>query len=138
MMLRVFAMARPSRPLGERDLVSTADSGAGTVSERASRLALSVANASMADIDRDDADRVIGMLRALAPTAIDRLANDPEFGTGALIVRERLKRLEARGGKHLHPSDWKDDDRAVIKAVASTLSRRYRSYLAGSASRKLP
>lgn len=115
-----------------------ADTGSGTVSQRAARLAHAVASASMEDIDRDEADRVIGLLRALAASAVDRLATNPEFGTGVLILRERVRRMEARGGRHLAPSEWKDDDRAVLKAVTATLSRRYRSYLSSPTAKKLP
>ena len=137
MMLRVFAMARPSRPASERALVLEAASSSGTAAERAARLAKAVAATALDEIDREDAERVIGLLRQLAPTAVDQLATAPEFATAEMIVRERVRRLEARGGKRLSPPNWADEDREVLRAVVATLSRRYRTYLSGGR-RKLP
>lgn len=126
---RIYAMARPARPAAERELVWEGAGSAGSIAERAGRLARLVATAAMAEIDQDDGDRVISLLRQIAPTPVDRLATNPEFSTGALIVKERMRRLEARGGKHLPPTQWQEEDRQVVVAVAATLSRRYRTYL---------
>lgn len=127
--MRIFAMARPARPAAERDLVWEAAGTVGPIAERAGRLARLVASAAMDDIDRDDSDRVIGLLRQLAPSPVDRLATSPEFSTGVLVMKERVRRLEARGGKHLPPAAWAEDNRQVLSAVASTLTRRYRTFL---------
>ena len=137
MILRVFSMARPSRPASERALVVEAASASGTAVERATRLAKAVAAIALDEIDREDAERVIGLLRQLAPTAVDQLATAPEFATAEMIVRQRVRRLEARGGKRLSQPQWADEDREVLKAVVATLSRRYRTYLSGGC-RKLP
>jgi hypothetical protein len=126
---RVHAMARPTRPIAERDLVRVAAAGAGSALNRARRLGRAVAEAAIADIDMDPADRVIGLLRALAASPVDRLANDPMFDTGALIVAARLARLRARGGRHLPEREWPAENREVLASVASTLARRYRVHL---------
>ncbi|MBZ9650328.1 hypothetical protein K9B33_22615 [Sphingobium sp. 3R8] len=115
--------------MAERLLVWEAAGSEGSIAERAARLARSVAAAAMAEIDQDEGDRVIALLRQLAPSFVDRLATDPEFSTGALIVKERVRRLEARGGKHLPQSEWCEENRQVLHAVAATLARRYRTFL---------
>lgn len=134
---RPFAMARPARPRAERLLVVEAAGRSGTIVERATRLARAVATTAMGAIDRDEADRVIELLRQLAPTSVDELASGPDFATGDLILRERVRRLEARGGKRLRAEQWAEEDREVLEVVVATLARRYRNYLSVS-SKKLP
>ncbi|WP_126172854.1 hypothetical protein [Altericroceibacterium xinjiangense] len=128
-MLRVYAMARPRRPALERVAVIEAAGDRGSASCRATRLAETVAAEAMRRIDADPAEAMIAALRLLDPSAVDILAADAEIDTASLIVAERVKRLEARGGQRLPEREWRHEDRATVEAVASVLARRYRKYL---------
>ena len=125
----MFAMARPRRPEVERAAVVEAAAGAGTVTARAARLARAVAAAALAQVDLLPDDEIIGLLRALDPSPVARLALDPAVDTAALIIVERVRRLEARGGRRLAEREWRDEDQAILAAVATILARRYRAML---------
>lgn len=127
----VYAMARPRRPAVERDLVRQAAGRAGGAAERAVRLARRVAAATMLEMDAEETDRVLQLLRAIAADPMTRLASDPEIDTAALIRSEREKRAAGRGGRRLRERDWPAEDREILAAVSDTLSRRYRAMLAG-------
>lgn len=127
---RVFAMARPCRPDAERLALIAAAGDAGTATERAARVARLVAAAALQDVDLSPADRIVTLLRMASGDPIDRLATDPEIDTAGLIVAERVRRLEARGGRRLPESEWQIEDREIARAVAGKLSARYRKLLA--------
>ena len=126
--LRVYAMARPRRPAAEREAVRAAADGRGSAAQRASRLADRVAAAALSYVDADPADRLLEIVRA-DKSPIDTLATDAEIDTASLIVAERKRRLECRGGQHLPERQWLIEDRATVAAVASQLAERYRRHL---------
>lgn len=126
----VYAMARPRRPAAERAAVIAAAGRQGSAAQRAARLAETVARAALADIDGDPADRVIAALRSIEPTPVDILATDAEIDTASLIVAERVRRMQCRGGRRLAERAWPADDDETVRAVAETLARRYRKQLA--------
>lgn len=122
---RVFA-SRPARPLSERGAVVQAiREMPGSVAAQARQLAKLVAAEAMNEIDRDPADTIIGLLRALECPPINMLATDPEIDTGALIRAERVAGLIVRGGRRLPERDWEADDRRILRKVEDRLARRY-------------
>jgi hypothetical protein len=125
MMLAVYAMARPRRPDAEREAVLSAPAGDGSAAQRARTLARAVVSAAVQDMDQDPGDRLVSLLMPLSVTPIARLATDPEIGTAGLIVRERMRRMEARGGRRLQEWEWCREDREIAATVTAVLAERY-------------
>lgn len=130
MFMRVYAMARPRRPMGEAALVRAAADASGSALERARRVATLVTAAAMQDVDREPEAEIIGLLLTLNPNPILSLATDPEIDTAALIRDERAHRTACRGGRRLREREWPSEDRAVAQVVADKLAERYRRHLA--------
>jgi hypothetical protein len=118
-------MGRPRRPDAERVAVLAAAGTQGSVQARAVRLAKRVVADTMAEIDRDPAERVIALLRDLDPTPLRALATDPEIDTAAVIRAERQARLDGRGGRRLPELEWPIEDREVARAAVAILAKRY-------------
>ncbi|UUL82231.1 hypothetical protein [Sphingomonas qomolangmaensis] len=127
--MRVYAMARPRRPLSERDAVRAAAGVSGSVTCRATALARRVAAATIAEIDRPHAERILSLLNAMTGDPVTALATDAEIDTAALVVAARTRRLEARGGRRLPEAGWANEDREIAAEVAHVLARRYRAHL---------
>ncbi len=130
MRVRVFAMARPRRPDAERDAVREAARGQGPAKQRAAWVARRVAVAALQDIDLDPNDRIVKLLRLASGDPVDRLATDPDIDTASLILAERQRRAEARGGRRLPEREWAREDREIVQAVSARLAERYRRLLA--------
>lgn len=129
----VYSMARPRRPAIEKHAVLAAAGTDGSMSRRATRLADRVARAALEYVDADPADRLLAILHGEDRAPIDTLATDAEIDTASLIVAERMRRLEARGGQHLPERQWLVEDRATVKAVADILAERYRRFFRSQA-----
>ena len=124
-------MARPRRPASERECVRAAAADVpGTAARRAAIVAERVAAATLCFIDGAPGDRVSALLRRMAHCPIETLATDADIDTAGLVSIERIRRLEARGGRRLLERDWPAEDRAIGAAVTKLLARRYRGYLA--------
>lgn len=126
---RVFAMARPRRPEQERLAVLEGANGRGTASQRAARLAADVTALAIEEVDISPDDRVLSLLRDLAPTPARTLATDPTIDTAGLILAERTRRLASRSGRRLPEREWTQEDREIATAVTAVLMRRYRRIL---------
>lgn len=128
-LIAVYAMARPRRPVVERQAVLAAAIGKGSQSQRAAQLADRVAVAALKYVDADPADRLANMLRDRDRTPVSILATDAEIDTASLIIAERVRRLESRGGQLLQERHWTAENRATVAAVAAQLTERYRRFL---------
>ncbi len=127
--VRVFAMARPRRPACERDAVIAAARPDGTAAARARALARDVAQAAIEDIDRAPEDRLMLLLAPEPVSLVQLLATDAEMGASALVVRERLRRMEGRSGRRLREWEWRAEDREISSTVTAALAKRYARYL---------
>lgn len=128
----VFAMARPGRPAAEREAVlEAAAQMTGSHAQRARRLAHAVAQLTLREIDGPAVDRVLLLLRTLDATPAAVLATDPEIDTAAMIRAERIRRLEAAGGRRSLPAEWPAEDRELLRIVTDQLAKRYARHLVG-------
>ncbi len=125
----VLQMARPRRPVAERDAVRAAATGRGTAAQRALHLARAVAKRTLAEIDRDPEEHIFRLLRDLEPSPLDVLATSPEIDTAALFVAERVRRLRDRAGRRLSDGELDIEDTEIIAAVTRKLTDRYRKHL---------
>lgn len=124
----VFAMARPGRPAIEREAVlEAAAQMTGSHAQRARRLAHAVAQLTLREIDGPAADRVLLLLRTLDATPAAVLATDPEIDTAGMIRAERIRRLEATGGRRSLPAE----DRELLRTITDQLAKRYARHLVG-------
>lgn len=126
---RVFAMARPRRPASECDAVIAAARPEGTAAARARALARAIVEAAIEDIDRTPEDRLMLLLAPEPVSLVQLLATDADMGVTALVVRERLKRMEARSGQRLREWEWRTEDREIISTITAILAKRYARYL---------
>lgn len=126
----IMAMGRPARPFAEREAVRAAVAGmTGSAAQRARRLASTVAEIALREIDGDSGDRLLLLLRALDASPAAVLATDAEIDTGATIRAERVRRLEAAGGRRTPPAEWDAEDRDVLRVVTDQLAKRYARHL---------
>ncbi|GGO90826.1 hypothetical protein GCM10011329_04090 [Stakelama pacifica] len=125
-------MARPRRPIAERDLVRRAAGDIGSAKMRAQRLASRVARETMAAVDRDPGERIFDLLRTYDDDPARALATSPDIDTAALVRAARLARLEARGFRRLLPAEAANEDEAVCAEVGQRLAERYRRHLSGN------
>lgn len=129
---RVYAMARPSRPLSERDAVRQAVAGThGSNAQRAARLAATVAQASLQNLDGDAAARLLSLLATFGSSATAELVSDPEIDTAAAFRAERAARAEARGWRRLSEIEANEEDRQIVASVTDLLRKRYVRALVG-------
>lgn len=130
----VWAMARPRRCASEGPLLHLAVAELQiTGSTRAQSLALADAVARLAVLPFIASDEFAAQLdrtAALVTTpALATLAVDPALGVEALAMAEAVRAFEARGCRHLSPSDWPRADASLRAAVAKRLVERYRKGL---------
>ena len=130
MRMRVYAMARPRRPVAEREAVLAAAGEIGSAKCLAERLARAVAAKAMEFVDADPADRMIALLGGESDDPVRTLAHDPEIDTIGLILAERKKRLECLGGQWPSERQWAAENRRTLEAIAATLAQRYRRMIA--------
>lgn len=123
--LRVYA-CRPARPASEKEAVKRAvQAYHGSISSQAQRLAAAVAVEALREIDENDADAIISLLRAIGRSPVNQLATDPVIDTGALIRADRADAAAARGGRRLPEADWPAEDRRTLRNVTAKLAQRY-------------
>lgn len=129
---RVYAMARPCRPASERAAVREAVAGThGSNAQRAARLAGTVAQASLQNLDGDAAGRLLSLLAMLGSSATAQLIADPDIDTAAAFRAERAARAEARGWRRLSEIEADEEDRQILASVTDLLRKRYVRALVG-------
>lgn len=129
--IRVYAMARPSRPPMEAALVAAATGHMqGSARSRARWLARQVASAALRDVDADDVQSQLARLGLnLGASPVEMLALHPDIDTARLIQDERARRLQQRGYRHLPEREWETENQAIIDAVAAILCGRYERHM---------
>lgn len=132
---RVYAMARPCRPIIEQKLLSLAVDELGLTGSRraqARALALEVAEAAIAALRSVPGD-LSSQLRVaeieITRPAIWRLATDPTCGIEGVACAEAVRQFEALGCRRLPASEWSGADRDLVNAVAQRLIERFRKRL---------
>lgn len=114
-------------------LIAAVEIGAqGSRAAVAAAIAVEVARLAVIDVTASDDD--LGAKLELATAHLEQpaltcLATDPEIDTASIVVREAVRRFEARGCRHLGPSEWSCADASLRDAVATRLSGRYRRAL---------
>lgn len=127
--MRVFAMARPRRCAREGELLRVAATELQIDgSTRAQALALAEAVAALAVLPFVAGDEFAAQLDRTA-AALAALASDPAIGVEAVAVAEALRAFEARGCRHLPPTEWSRADAALRSAVRNRLVERFRKAL---------
>lgn len=125
-------MGRPARCGHETALVRGAvkeQALKGSNRAKAAQLAAVVAKITLAHLRADDENfeavlRLSGSQIALPMTFA--LATDPGVDVARVLVGEAAKQFEARGLRHLPAECWKSSDAALLEAVGSKLSERFR------------
>ena len=126
------AMARPRCNPIERELLPQAARelrALGSRSAKAKAIAREVARIALLDVMANDEDTAmrIDLARAkLEIPAVAALATIPELDTAAIITAEAVRQFEARGCRHLYPSEWEIANAALREAVTKRLAGRYR------------
>lgn len=129
MFLRVFAMARPARPMAERDAVRAAAPCHGSARARARWVASAVARAAIAAVDRDPLDGLADLLRPRTASPIDQLATNADYGATRLVIAYRSQRVVDRGGQRPREIEWLLEDRMAAASIEAALAERYRRFL---------
>lgn len=131
----VRGMARPRRPVGEREAVRAAAVELPALSARAAAgvIARRVAAAAMSDAEIDPTDAVALALAELAATVdgspVTTLATCPEIDTMAVVRAHRLAAFEARGCSQLPEWQWPAERAAAMAMLIDALAARYARHL---------
>ena len=129
-------MARPARPVGEREAVRAAARELGrcrSLSAVAQDIARRVVAEVLAYLDLDLCDPMIAGLVELqnrtAQSPIQMLARCPNIDTAELIMNRRSALFRARGCRQLSAPEWQAETRMVAAQVEQSLTARYARHL---------
>lgn len=117
-------MARPRRPLGERQAILAIVGDAGSARARA-QLAAKLVTTHIAEVEGkspEDLAALLGRLSAkYAPNPLSDLA---ELALGDFRA-ERARLFQGRGCRQLSAVAWQDETREILKTMRPVLARRY-------------